>query len=115
MGKTSPGSRAKAGEERRDKQGRFKKGFSGNPRGTKEQPPEFKALVKEKSIPALERVIAIMESPDSPAAEVIKAARLVIEYAYGKPRELIDANVTAMQGDFVLEISQGADDGDLET
>ena len=87
----------------RDKNGRFIKGNSGNKTGRPKLPVEFKTLAKEKSLPALQAVIAIAENPCSDPKDVISAARLIIEYAYGKPQQ--DVSVGLDQGgDFVIEI-----------
>jgi hypothetical protein len=41
----------------------FKKGESGNPAGSKPRDPELQALAREYSVPALRRIISIMENP----------------------------------------------------
>ncbi|MDD2649240.1 MAG: DUF5681 domain-containing protein [Eubacteriales bacterium] len=88
----------------RDEKGRFIKGASGNSTGRPKTPEEFKRLAKEKSIDTLKAVIAIIEKPEiNEAKDIISAARLIIEYAYGKPQQDVSATVNT-GGDFTLEI-----------
>ena len=49
----------------RDESGKFIKGISGNPTGRPKTPEPFKELVQSKSIPALQKIIDIMEDPNS--------------------------------------------------
>ena len=87
----------------RDKNGRFIKGYSGNSPGRPRTPQAFKDLAKEKSMLALRAVVAIVENEGSDPRDVIAGARLIIEYAYGKPQQ--DVSVGLDQGgDFVIEI-----------
>lgn len=87
----------------------FPKGVSGNPGGRPKIPEPFKELVTKHSIPALESIIAIMEDPNSKAAEVFMCAKLILEYANGKPTD--NMNLThGFVGDFNLEMCADADD-----
>jgi hypothetical protein len=56
--------------ENRTKTGQFVKGKSGNPGGRPKVPEPFKELVQSKSVPALERIIEIMENPASKPGDV---------------------------------------------
>ena len=87
----------------RDDTGRFLKGKSGNPSGRPKLPEPFKELVLEKSIPALQRIIDIMEDKDSKPIDVYNCAKLILEYAYGKPKESMSLTHNT-DGDFVIEI-----------
>lgn len=103
-------NRKKTGAPARDARGRFVKGNKSG--GRPKQAPEFKALVKEKSIVALQKVIGIVENPRSDPKDVLTAARLIIEYAYGKAPQAVKADITQqMAGDFVLEITGSGQDG----
>ncbi|MGI6691172.1 MAG: hypothetical protein ACOX63_10115 [Christensenellales bacterium] len=103
-------NRTENGKRERDAKGRFVKGNKGG--GRPKQPPEFKALVKENATVALETVIEIMKNPEEDTKDRLTAARLVIEYAYGKAPQAIKADITQqMAGDFVLEIAGSGQDG----
>lgn len=93
----------------RDETGRFVKGKSGNPSGRPKVPEPFKELVQSKSVPALERIIEIMENPASKPGDVFMCAKLILEYANGKPTD--NMNLThGFVGDFTLEMCEDADD-----
>lgn len=95
--------------ENRDKTGRFVKGKSGNPGGRPKVPEPFKELVQSKSVPALERIIEIMENPASKPRDVFMCAKLILEYANGKPTD--NMNLThGFVGDFSLEMCSDDDD-----
>lgn len=58
-------------------------------------------------------MIFIVESPDSDPKDVLSAARLIIEYAYGKAPQAVKADITQqVAGDFVLEIAGRGQDGE---
>ena len=80
----------------------FKPGQSGNPNGRPKQPKEFKALVKSNTVPALEAVIRIMNDDTAKDSDRIKAAELIIDRAYGKSVQPIDADVKADVNIFAL-------------
>lgn len=103
-------NRKATGASKRDARGRFIKGNKSG--GRPPLPKEFKELAQEKSMEALKRVIAIINDPKAQHSTVIQAARLIIEYGFGKPMQEFKAEIAQqMAGDFVLEIT-GADDGD---
>ena len=89
--------------------GQFVKGKSGNPGGRPKTPEPFKELVQSKSIPALQKIIDIMEDPNSKPNDVYMCAKLILEYANGKPTD--NMNLThGFVGDFTLEMCSDADD-----
>lgn len=63
----------------------FQPGQSGNPSGRPKAAQEFKDLARGFSIPALERVAAIVNDPTAKNADVIAASRLLIERGFGSP------------------------------
>jgi len=67
----------------RDKKGRFTKGNTGG--GRPKTPKEFKELAQENSIPALKKVIEILNNPKSKDRDKLKAAEMVMDRAWGKP------------------------------
>ena len=99
--------------ENRTKTGQFVKGKSGNPGGRPKVPEQFKELVQEKSIPALRAIIAIMENPRSKANDIFMCAKLILEYANGKPLDKIDMT-SRTEGDFVIKIGKGDEADDLD-
>ena len=95
--------------ENRAKTGQFVKGKSGNPGGRPKMPEPFKELVQSKSVPALERIIEIMENPASKPGDVFMCAKLILEYANGKPTD--NMNLThGFVGDFSFEMCEDDDD-----
>jgi hypothetical protein len=71
----------------------FEKGKSGNPSGRPKIPQEFKELAKTKSLDALNKIIEIMENPDSDKKDVLRASEMIIDRAWGKATQQIDADV----------------------
>jgi hypothetical protein len=69
----------------------FKKGESGNPAGSKPRDPELQALAREYSVPALRRIISIMESPATEDDTALRAAGMIIDRGYGKVPQKIEA------------------------
>ena len=71
----------------------FAKGKSGNPSGRPKVPQEFKDLAKEKSLDALNKIIEIMENPESDKKDVLRASEMIIDRAWGKATQQIEADV----------------------
>lgn len=62
------------------------------------RPKRIESLVescKELTPDALARVYEIMMSPKSKGADVLTAARLIIEYGFGKPQQQLQLDITA--------------------
>lgn len=75
----------------------FEKGKSGNPGGrpkSTEDQKQFVDACKEKSTQALEVLVKWMRSEDQPNASV-KAATLILAYAWGQPTQKVEADVEA--------------------
>ena len=68
----------------------FKKGESGNPAGSKPRDPELQALAREYSVPALRKIVAIMESPETEDDTALRAAGMIIDRGYGKAAQVVD-------------------------
>ena len=68
----------------------FKPGESGNPAGSKPRDPELQALAREYSIPALRRVISIMENPATEDDTALRAAGMIIDRGYGKAPQKVE-------------------------
>lgn len=80
----APQSRTGAGRQR-DGSGRFVKGISGNPGGTKHLSPEMKMFAQEKSLKGMKRLDNMLDNPDTQDKDVIAIVRLFLEYGYGRP------------------------------
>jgi hypothetical protein len=75
----------------------YKKGESGNPAGSKPRDPELQALAREYSIPALRRIVAIMENPATEDDTALRAAGMIIDRGYGKAAQVVEVeNYDAM-------------------
>lgn len=82
----------------RDSKGKFVPGTSGNPGGRPKMPDEFRELAQKNSIAALRKVIEIMNSPESKTSDILKSCELIIERAYGKPRQEHEVDILANKG-----------------
>ena len=71
----------------RDKSGRFLKGQTGcgNSPGRPKLRDEFKQFAQEKSLEALQVVYSIMADAWGSQKDRVAAARLLMEYGYGRP------------------------------
>jgi hypothetical protein len=100
-------NRAEIGKvESRDNKGRFAKGNTTG--GRKPLPDEFKAVCRENALPALLTMVEIYQDKEQDANKRIAAGKLIIEYAYGKPKESVDL-MHGLMDDFEIRIE--ADDG----
>ena len=80
---------------KRDKNGRFAKGNPGG--GRRKMPPEFREAVLKYAPDALSVVAGIMRDPKAEPQHRLAAAKLVIEYAYGKPRQAVELEGGAVE------------------
>ena len=85
----SPQSRAGAGRKR-DSAGRFVKGVSGNPGGTKHMPPEMREFARESSLKGMKTLAKLLESETTISRDRIAIVRLFLEYGYGRPAAEFD-------------------------
>lgn len=81
----------------------FIKGQSGNPGGRPKAVREVEQLAREYSDDAMARVIQIMKVSDDEKA-ALRAAEIVLDRAWGKPKQTIDATVKT---DLVAAITAG--------
>lgn len=49
---------------------------------------------REKSIECAERVLELVKNEETKDADVIRGAELIMAYGYGKPKEMVDLEVT---------------------
>lgn len=71
----------------------FKPGQSGNPSGRPKLPEEFKELAKTNSVTALQKVIDILNNPESDNKDRLKAAEIIMDRAWGKANQPIDGQI----------------------
>lgn len=78
----------------------FKPGQSGNPGGKSKHPDavkqvmaDIKQLAKAAAPSAIETLVSVMQSPNSPPAAKVAAAGVLLDRGYGKAPQTIDANV----------------------
>jgi hypothetical protein len=81
----------------------FQPGESGIPAGSKPRDPELQALAREYSVPALRRIISIMESPATEDDTALRAANLIIERGYGKAPQKVEVENYDVMTDAELE------------
>lgn len=87
-----PKNRGKTGQTKRQRneKGQFVKGHSGNVNGRKKLREEFKTFAQEKSIEALKMVYNVMTAAETNQRDRTAAARLLMEYGYGRPAAELD-------------------------
>ena len=104
----------------RDKSGRFIKGQTGNAHspGRPQLREEFKQFAQEKSLETLKVVWAILTGIETNDKDKLSAARIMLEYGYGRPaaefdRERLDIDVKRLAMDErKAELEQKAASGD---
>ena len=93
--------------QNRTKTGRFKPGSSGNPGGRPKHTPEQRdALEAVKSLApdAVETMERLLKAEDTPAALKVRIAEIVLDRAYGKPKQSADVNFPHYGEDFEIVI-----------
>jgi hypothetical protein len=75
---------------------KFQKGQSGNPGGRMKMPGEIKDALKEHTPKAIETLVSIMNNARAPANARIAAANSMLDRAWGKPVQSVNASVNGI-------------------
>ena len=62
----------------------FVAGQSGNPSGRRKMPQEFRDIVTKYSIPAIMKIIEVMNDPETSAKDQLTSAGMILDRALGK-------------------------------
>src|SRR5436309_1691880 len=73
----------------------FKKGQSGNPGGRPKVVGDVQELAREHSTEAIATLATIMRDETAPPAARAMASNSILDRAYGKPRQTLNANVAS--------------------
>jgi Family of unknown function (DUF5681) len=71
----------------------FKPGQSGNPSGRARVPAEVKEMARAYTEEAIKTLATVMNDKKAPASARVMAANAIIDRAYGKPTQHIEAHV----------------------
>jgi phytoene/squalene synthetase len=95
---------------------RWPKGVSGNPGGRPKELREVIDLARAYSADALETLAIIMRDQGAPPAARVSAATHILDRAYGKPKEMVEATVRTTLEDLVMaSFRQSGADSDEPT
>ena len=83
---------------------KFQKGVSGNPGGRPKLPAEMREMFRAKAPEAFEVLSRHLQSPDAKVA--IAAATQILDRAYGRPVQSIDANINDNPVRYIVELPE---------
>jgi hypothetical protein len=88
----------------------FQKGVSGNPGGRPALPEELKVKLKEGAESAVKFWITTLADESASWLHRNKSAENIVAYAYGKPKELVDLDVSGKVEGFTINIVKKLDE-----
>jgi hypothetical protein len=84
--------------------GGFQRGRSGNPGGRPKLPAEMREMFRAKAPEAFEVLSRHLQSPDAKVA--IAAATQILDRAYGRPVQSIDASISEDPVRYIVELPE---------
>jgi hypothetical protein len=101
----------------RSRDGRFKKGQSGNPGGRPKIFTEVKQAAREHTEAAIETLVSVMDDENATASARVAAAVAILDRGWGKPGQMVEMNmrnkpVRELTDDELMAIAAGADEDD---
>ena len=91
---------------RRTGNGRFQKGESGNPGGRPKLPAEMREMFQAKAPEAFEVLCKHLHATDPRVS--VSAATQILDRAYGRPVQSIDANINDDPVRYIVELPEKA-------
>lgn len=82
-------------ERKRDKNGRFLKGVSGNPRGRPKTDEEIKEALRDLVPQSIEVLRSIILNEEAQDKDRLRAIEIVFERVYGKPFQQVAVDETS--------------------
>jgi hypothetical protein len=77
----------------RNRDGRFKKGQSGNPGGRPKIFTEVKQAAREHTEAAIETLVGVVNNEEAPTAARVAAANAILDRGWGKPGQYVETSV----------------------
>lgn len=82
----------------------WQKGQTGNPGGRPSLPDELKTKLKKGSEEAVAFWLATLANEDALWLHRNKSAENIVQYAYGKPKEIIDVDIEGRFEGFTINV-----------
>jgi hypothetical protein len=107
------------GNSDRNRDGRFRKGQSGNPGGRPKIFTEVKQAAREHTEAAIAALVGVVNNKEAPAAARVAAANAILDRGWGKPGQYVETSVRnrpirELTDEELLAIIEESGDGDEE-